>query len=295
MEKTKGKLVAWIDRSQSSLLLEVAKAANLKIVAVGSSNLSESNALASELSVEGCHDIRTMGTQFEDAVMLISEPKAYDISLCEILRTRTSTTITTTPLTGTMDELVIETGRPPAATFVPLMRRSQGYVEAFGDVEQFGQPTAIHCTMLCSPSEGTLAARLFDAMDYIDSLFGTPEGVHAFHIGSHVPEEASELQGQMTVNMQFQHDRCATLLLSDQAEWKRETQMISSNHTTVVNDEDTTIANLIADCINKSIEESGIQTVADAPRILALCESARLSCLTGSIERPHKVLEMFGS
>mgnify|MGYP001327832989 CR=1 FL=1 len=117
----------------------------------------------------------------------------------------------------------------------------------------------------------------------------------AFHIGSHVPDEASELEGQMTVNMQFQHDRCATLLLSDQAGWTRETLMISSNHTTVVNDGDTTIATLIADCINKSTEESGIQTVADAPRILALCESARLSCLTGSIEQPYKVLEMFSS
>ena len=295
MAKTKGNLVAWIDRSQSSLLLEVAKAANLKIVAVGSSNLSESNDLAAELSVEGCHDIRKMATQFDGAAMLIGEPRAYDISLCEILRTRTSPTITTTPLTGTMDELVVESGQAPAAAFVPLMRRSQGYVEAFGDVEQFGQPTAIHCTMLCSPSEGTLAARLFDAMDYIDSLFGTPEGVHAFHIGSQVPNEASELKGQMTVNMQFQHDRCATLLLSDQAEWKRETQMICKDHTTVISDGDTTIAKLIADCINKSIDESGIQTVADAPRILALCESARLSCLTGSIEQPHKVLEMFSS
>ena len=87
MAKTKGNLVAWIDRSQSSLLLEVAKAANLNIVAVGSSNLSESNDIAAELSVEGCHDIRKMATQFDGAAMLIGEPRAYDISLCEILRT----------------------------------------------------------------------------------------------------------------------------------------------------------------------------------------------------------------
>ena len=32
---------------------------------------------------------------------------------------------------------------------------------------------------------------------------------------------------------------------------------------------------------------------ADAPRILALCEAARLSCITGNSEQPSRVLGMF--
>jgi len=295
MAKSKGSLVAWIAPSQSSLLLEVAKEAKLKLIAVGSSNLNESNEIAGELGVEGCHDIRSMASQFDDAVMWIAQSNAYDISLCPLLRQRAAATVTSTPLNGTLDQLVQEAGQLPAASFIPLMRRSCGFGEASDDIEQFGQPSAIHCTMLCSKSEGSLGARLFDAMDYIDNLLGTPEGIHAFHIGTHIPDEASELQGQMTVNMQFQHQRCATLLLSDQAEWKRETQMIGINHTIIVGDGDTSFATLIADGIASATIPEGMQTVADAPRILALCESARLSCLTGSIEQPHRVSEMFGN
>jgi len=225
---------------------------------------------------------------FDDSILWIAEPSAYDITLCDLLRHRTMSTVTTTPLSGSMDELVAESGKPPAAKYVPLFRRSAGYGEATDDIEQFGQPTSAHCTMLCSIVEGTLWSRLFDAMDFINSLFGTPEIVQAFLHSTRIPDEPSDLRGDMTVNLQFQQQRCATLLLSDQSSWKRESLMISENHSFVIGDGNATPSKLIADGIL-----GGESTVADAPRVLALCEAARLSCLTGSSEQPSRVLEMF--
>lgn len=288
MAESSDKLVAWIAPEQSALLAAVIKEAKMNLVAVGTSNQSELATLASSLEVDHCSDIRAMATDYDDAVLWIAEPAAYDVSLCDLLRHRSCSVVTTTPLSGEIEELVAQAGQPPAAKFVPLMRRSSGYGEAVDDIEQFGQPTSAHCMMLCSNVEGTLWSRLFDAMDFIDHLFGTPECVQAFLHSNNVPDEASDLRGHMTVNLQFQHQRCATMLLSDQATWKREAFMISEDHSIVVGDRDATPVRLIADGIHSDRE-----TTADAPHVLALCEAARLSCLTGSVEQPSRVLEMF--
>ena len=288
MAEKKPTLVAWIAPEQAPLVKDVAKASKLKLVAIGTSNQSELPAIGNKLKAEMCADIRSLATNYEDAILWIAEPQAYEVSLCELLRHRGSQTVTTTPLSGAMDALVDESGKPPAAKFIPLMRRSASYGEAQDDIEQFGQPISAHCTMTCSTVEGTLWSRLFDAMDFIHGLFGPPEVVQAFLHSSRVPDEPSDLRGHMTVNLQFQHTRVATLLLSDQASWKRELQIIGEDHSLTFGDGCVAISKLIADGIH-----SCESTTADAPRILALCESARLSCLTGSSEQPSRVLEMF--
>jgi hypothetical protein len=125
-------------------------------------------------------------------------------------------------------------------------------------------------------------------MDSINNLFGTPEIVQAFLHSTRVPDEPSDLLGHMTVNLQFQQQRCATLLLSDQSIWKREMQMIGDAHSITFGDGEASLAQLIAEGIHSSKA-----TMADAPRVLALCEAARLSCLTGASEQTSRVLEMF--
>jgi hypothetical protein len=289
MAKSKKPLVAWIAPHQATLAKEVAKAANLKLTAVGTSDKTALVDLGETLKTKTCDDIRSMVTQYDDAIFWIAQPSAYDISLCDLLRHRTMATVTTTPLSGNMDELVVESGKTPAAKYIPLFRRSAGFGEATDDVEQFGLALSAHCTMTCGEVEGTLWSRLFDAMDCMHQLFGTPEIVQAFLHSPNIPDEPSDLVGHMTVNMQFGGQRCATMLLSDQSNWKRELQMIGEEHSLTLGDGDTHPAHLIADGIHSS--ES---TMADAPRVLALCESARLSCLTGAAEQPFRVLEMFG-
>ncbi|MBC8308974.1 MAG: hypothetical protein ISR75_01800 [Phycisphaerales bacterium] len=288
MAQRKTRLIAWIAPSQAKLVKQVAKAANLKLEAVGTSNQSDLPELGETLKVETCSDIRSLATNHDEAILWVAEPSAYEVSICELLRHRKMQTVTTTPLSGSIDELVNESGKPPAAKFVPLMRRSASYGEASDDIEQFGLANSAHCTMTCSEVEGTLWSRLFDAMDCINHLFGTPEVVQAFLHSTKVPDEPSDLRGHMTVNLQFAQQRIATLLLSDQSTWKREIQMIGVNHTITFSDGDATLAQRIADGIHSSEP-----TMANAPRVLALCESARLSCLTGTVEQPNRVLEMF--
>lgn len=282
-------LVAWISASQESLLKAVAKEAKLKLVAVGSTNKDDGVVLSNSLKVDCCDDIRSMATEYDDALFLISEAGAYEQTLCELLRLRAQYTLTTTPLSGDIDSMMAEAGQVPAAKFVPLMRRSIGFGQILDETDQFGRPAAAHCTVLCAPHEGTLWSRLFDAMDFVDHYLGTPDLVHAFQSGGIIPDEPSNLRGHMSVQLRFGDQRCATLLLSDQASWKREVLVIGENHTLTVDDGDASLASLIA----AGFSEDQPRQSADAPRILALCEAARLSCLTGNSEQPSRVLGMF--
>ena len=284
-------LVAWIAPQQESLLKAVAKEAKLKLIAVGSTNKDAAISLSASLKVDRCDDIRSMATHYDEALFLIAEAGAYEQTLCELLRHRSKSTLTTTPLAGEIDTLIAEAGRVPAAKFVPLMRRSIGFGQILDETDQFGMPAAAHCTVLCAPHEGTLWSRLFDAMDFVDHYLGTPDLMHAFHSGGKVPDEPSNLRGHMTVQLRFGDQRCATLLLSDQASWKREVLVLGDEHSLTVDDGKASLASLVAAGFTDTPADQPVQT-ADAPRILALCEAARLSCLTGNSEQPSRVLEM---
>ena len=291
MAKKPISFVAWIAPAQTDLLLEVQKLKGVKCVAFGTTDLNASTEIANALKTENCTDLRTMVTQYEDAPLWIAEPSAYDSSLCELLRNRTSTSITSTPLTGALMELVDEAGKTPSAFYVPLLRRSKAHGELLDDIEQFGLPELLHITMTCSQGEGTLSARLFDAMDFLDNVIGTPETVHAICDSEVVPEEACDLRGNMTVHLAFSNQRSATLLLSDQTEWHRSVYAVNKGHSLLTED-DTSFASLIHSAIESSNELSSGHTHADAPRVLALCEAARLSCLTGAPEHSSSILEM---
>ena len=76
--------------------------------------------LGEALKVEICDDIRLMITQFDDAIFWIAEPSAFEVSICDLLRSRTMQTVTTTPLSGNMEDLVPEAGKTPAAKYIPL-------------------------------------------------------------------------------------------------------------------------------------------------------------------------------
>ena len=286
--------VAWIAPSQAELLLKVQKMKGVKCVAVGTSDLNASPDIANALKTEQCPDIRTMVTQYDESPIWIAEPSAYDSSLCELLRSRTTTSITSTPLTGSLMELVDEAGKIPAAFYVPLLRRSNTHGELLDNIEQFGLPKLLNITMTCAPDEGTLSARLFDAMDFIDNVIGTPDTVHAICDSDVVPEEACDLRGNMTVHLSFAGQRSATLLLSDQTKWHRSVYAINKGHSLLIKD-DASFAALIHSAISTCSKLSSGHTHADAPRVLALCEAARLSCLTGSPEHSSSILGMLES
>jgi len=116
------------------------------------------------------------------------------------------------------------------ASLVPLMRASRAMRDAADVLEQFGQVRTVLVECWCRAGQGTLGARLFDAMDCIVSLLGVPEQVdatyvwpvsgHALHAAA--GESLRGLEGDLTANMRFAGGRAAAVALSDRASrWSR--------------------------------------------------------------------------
>ncbi len=284
-------IVAWLAPTQQDLVCAIAGAAGMELVAIGATNEAVRHALGDAMGVPVADDIRGMLADNPDSVALIAEPGAYDLSLRDLLTRRDGPTVTLTPPRGAMDELVTESDAFPAR-FVPLLRRDRTFGAALDGIDQFGRPRLISLSLQCGEGEGTLWARLFDGMDLVHRMLGTPDEVYAVLGADRVPETPSELRGHMSVSMRFGDRRCATMVLSDQSTWQRSMTVLGDEgKLQVADDADASPAALIAEQISAS---SPADPVADFPRVLALCEAARLSSLTASVEDPRRILEMIG-
>ena len=102
-------------------------------------------------------------------------------------------------------DLIMDPLEAATATFVPLMRRSPGYRAALETIEEFGQRQLIDIAVGSGPGQGTLFARLFDAMDLLETLCGPAEGIDAALAAppTSFPESLADLRGHMTLNVRF--------------------------------------------------------------------------------------------
>ena len=219
-----------------------------------------------------------------DAVAWIAEPGAYDPTLCPLIRSRTQPTITSTPLAGTLEELGQAVLDEPAARFVPLTRRAAAFGPA---LDEPGTVNALTASLCCNAGQGGLAGRLFDGMDFLLAVLGQPQEVHAMYGGVRVPASMSDLRGHMHVMVRFENRRSGTLLLSDVGPWFRSATATTAEDTFTMQDQ-ASPASLIAAALRSEV----LTPVPDAAGVHALCEAARLSCLTGSPEDPQHIGEM---
>jgi hypothetical protein len=277
-------LVAWIAGDQFDLLREVVAESGLELAAIGSTTIDDAQQLAASLGTHVAGDLRDMLASSGDAVAWIAEPGAYDPSLCPLIRSRTQPTITSTPLAGTLEELGQAVLDEPAARFVPLTRRAAAFGPA---LDEPGSVTALAATLCCDKGQGGLAGRLFDGMDFLLAVLGQPQEVHAIYGGARVPASMSDLRGHMHVMVRFEHRRSGALLLSDTGPWFRIASASTAEDTFTMQDQ-ATEASLIAAALRSEV----LTPVPDAAGVHALCEAARLSCLTGSPENPQHIAEM---
>lgn len=119
------------------------------------------------------------------------------------------------------------------ATFVPLARLSKPVREAGEILAQLGTMSMVSVQALCGPGQGSLGARMYDAMEMIAWLLGTPDRVDA----AYVPPTANGrgrsvhalpgdslvgLEGDLSANLRFADGRAASVVASNRAgRWSR--------------------------------------------------------------------------
>lgn len=311
------RLLIWCDEAHRTFAVDVARRSSLPIAAVGSPDPAVSTALASLLKCERFDDLR-VAVQAEGVnAILFASPDEGSESL-RILSQSGHRTLSIDPrpsgLTDRMDGAELES----LPSFAPLFRRSPGFLASRDVLPNFGEARCVNIFFRCGKAQGGLFGRLFDAMDIVQSLCGDAEQLDAALASPvpglpGVPESLAALRGSITINMRFPQNRCACVAVSDQAgAWFRGVTVLGEGGCLRIHDDgfdwgdadghkvDSHLSrqsleyvDLVADQLLRLVERRDLSDLPiDSPRLLALCEAARVSCRTGQSETPRKMLEL---
>ncbi|MCH2144967.1 MAG: hypothetical protein MK082_07450 [Phycisphaerales bacterium] len=113
--------------------------------------------------------------------------------------------------------------------------RSPGFMAVEQILESFGPIASVHVTSQCGSGQGTLFARLYDAMRVLEHLCGGVEMVDAMLVGPNaaqsnepahahvdaIPDDLPDLTGHIGVLVRHAPRALATISASDQGCWHR--------------------------------------------------------------------------
>jgi hypothetical protein len=131
-------------------------------------------------------------------------------------------------------------GSAELASFCPLLRAAPAVRQVVEMLPDFGTVRTLVLESYCRTEDGSLGARLLDAMDIVQSLLGEPEQVEASHVPalhaaapgaarSSPGESLRTLHGTLTANLRFADGRAASLVLTDQGgRWERRLTLLAA-------------------------------------------------------------------
>jgi len=322
----------WAAPDQADLASDCLARAGLVAAAAGSPERADPRALASALECDAVESFRALVRQECSCALLLapapSSPDAglQDATLLRQLRERNARILSVEPLPPSVREAAPVMGPDLVDTvrIGPLLRHAPGGRAAVDALETFGRARVVALTALSRPGEGSLAARLIDAMDWMLGVLGEPETVDACVHGPRSAagltlapgEQLAALQGDMTAHLRFATGASATVTLSDRASrWFRGATMHGESGTLRVIDgglewldetgapsessgaaAQASAAVAIADALGAlRAPRSGAERPFDFVRTLAMAEAAVLSARTGHPESPATVLRMAGA
>lgn len=229
--------------------------------------------------------------------------------------------------------LSIETARACAEApssgvpaFVPEFRATRACADLMDAVSDLGAVRSVVVTGRNARGEGSLAARLFDAMTLVHGLLGLAETIDAAHVpavagtvggavGAATPEAMRNLHGDLTANVRYSARRCAAVAVSNTAgPWFRGVTVIAERGSVRATEQgmerfDPSGAMLDSSGPRAVERDAGLAAVAraveraldpripapppsDAAEVLAMCHAALLSARTSQAEPPATLLRM---
>jgi len=317
------RFIAWARRDQEDLVRDVAGAADLELAAVAPSGRGGTE-LSRVLGVDHVPDLREALHHPLADVLLLAAPDPIEADLRRLIRQSRARTFSLEPRPGSIAALRKDPEEVRTARFVPLLRDSAGFDHARQLLGGLAPPHALSLASRGRPEHGSLFARLMDVMDLVDHLCGDVETISATLADpvraattarDAAPDTLADLRGHMTINFRFAENRCATALVSSVADARfREAQLLSVDgclrltdvecEWTAANETESgaartaaappaTTGRLVGEAMKRVLDDRDRDDPPpNVPRLLALCEAARLSCRTGQSESPSRMLAM---
>ncbi|MBT8486352.1 MAG: hypothetical protein HKO59_17345, partial [Phycisphaerales bacterium] len=212
------RIIVWARRGQESLVDDALRAGNLAIAGVGAPTVADATALGSHWDRPATSDIRQTARETDAAAWWIAAPCVLGGDERGALAERGCPVFTSEPRPIAFDELLTGDASSLDTAFVPLFRRSAGYRGTLDAVEAFGPAPSMSVVVAGGPGDGSLFARLYDAMDTLVTLGGTVERLDAALGGetTATPDRLVDLTGSMTVSLRFTGGRSGTAHVSNQ-------------------------------------------------------------------------------
>lgn len=240
--------IVWLERSQVELMSAVRAASGLEVVGAGSPVKGQSAAVADALGTAAVTDLRAVLATGECELVLIGAPGLFgtdadDASALAQARARRVRVATLEPIPA----CALDLGAPQwaggraaarpvdAVRFIPLTRTGAAFRQVEQVLDDFGPIQSVVIEMWSRQEEGSLGARLFDALDLVVALLGEPETVDAvWSAGQEAAGPASppgqslrDLHGDLVALLRFGDGRQATLAASDRGgRWNRNVTLL---------------------------------------------------------------------
>lgn len=323
----------WALPDQADLAREALRHAGLRPTLAASPTRAGPRALADALGCEHAESFRSMVRAGAACALLLApaptEPSAglHDPALLRSLRERATRIVTLEPVpTSVRDAAALaEADLSEVVHIGPLLRHAQGGRAALTALETFGSIRVAALTAAGRVGEGTLAARLVDAMDWMLAILGEPESIDACVHGPRSSagltlapgESLATLTGDLTAHLRFATGASATVTLSDRSgRWFRGATLHGDAGVLRVVDDHMEwldeaggagdaatraakrpgAAEAIAGAIEAALEgRAPTERPFDFLRTLAMAEAAVLSARTGQAESPATLLRMAGA
>ncbi|MCZ6835933.1 MAG: hypothetical protein O7G85_09180 [Planctomycetota bacterium] len=319
--RPRSRVIVWAHPDQEDLIREAIEVAQLELIAVASDRREGASVLSEAFGVERLGDLRDAIQHPDLDVLWLAAPLPIEAQERKLIRESGHPALSLEPRPGEIAALCKQPEDADTARFIPLLRRSEAFQNLQQMLQDAAPPHSLSLSFRGRPEHGTLFARLFDAMDLIDHLCGDVESVSASlaipEFDAHapaprVPDSLFNLHGHMSVNFNFAENRCASAVLSNVSDsWFRGVTMLSETGSLRLTDrechwrgapdemasftdpEPITAGRLVGESIRRRLDNLDHDVhPPNFPRLLALCEAARLSCRTGQAESPSRMLAM---
>lgn len=235
--------ILWLTPAQHALVSPIVARLGLRVTHAGAPESGPAADLAAAFSAQPFIDLRAAVAAAREGLVLLAAPSdfglraAEDAQVLRDARARGVRVASFEPLPASLLELAgagidprqATTGQPLAewARFLPRSRDAGPVREVLELLETFGPVRSMTVEVLGAPHEGSLAARLFDALDLALAFLGEPETVdasfHAARAGQPIHAEPGEtlrgLHGELTAHLRAPAGtgRSALVLAGDQA------------------------------------------------------------------------------
>ncbi len=330
-------VAVWLSDEQLAFGASVLREAGVDVRRIGMPSGGRDAGKHFGADVDVVSDLRQLLTSSdEDGIILLTAQDGAenavieDVDLLEQVVRRGVRLLTMEPLVTDMRgvrRLMSAAGGREGLRFVPRFDLSPGVVTSAEARAGFGAARSLHYASRCRPVQGSLGARLFDAMSVVLSCLGEPEHVDASVVsirsqsGLHLapPESLLALTGDLHAHLRYAGGRAASLSLSDRAgDWFRGLTLLGESGCLRVHEEGFQLMGADGEALDDSDSgpifsdgDAGLATTAIAAAIsggldplapavpplawdviLSMSQAALLSARTGQPECPATIRRM---